>query len=175
MNNYVIRFYEKEDFMAISDFCCGVENEPLDLYFKQEAHNDQKSGMSRIYVIESNNKIIGFFALKMASLSECVGNSKKEIPLLQISDFAFDLEHQGKGYGSAVFLKILELANKLRRYVGCLGIMVFAFNENAIKFYKKMGFQEFKSAESEYKDNFNVDCKVFIYSLNKIENIISSE
>lgn len=48
---------------------------------------------------------------------------------------------------------------------------MFAFSERAISFYSKMGFEEFKSADITYKDNFNKGCKVFIYSLNKIEDI----
>ena len=105
MGDFEIRFYKNEDFEKINDFCCGVENEPLDLYFKQEAHKDQKSGKERVYVIDLNNEIIGFFALKMASLSQYVDGERKEMPFLQISDFAFDVNYQNKGYGSAVFSK----------------------------------------------------------------------
>lgn len=177
MSGYEIRFYKDEDFAKIGDFCCGVENEPLDLYFKQEAHKDQKSGKERVYVIDLNGEIIGFFALKMASVVQCVDEKRKEIPFLQISDFAFDVKYQNKGYGSATFLKILELAREFRKYVGCVGIMVFVFHEKAIDFYRKMGFEEYKDVilETEYKDDFNIGCKLFIYSLIEDELIDNEE
>ena len=69
-----------------------------------------------------------------------------------------DFKYQGKGYGKASLKKISEISNSDDQ-IDTLGISTSADNKDAIRIYKKFGFQD----TGKIEDGENV----FILKLNK--------
>ena len=65
-------------------------------------------------------------------------NQINYVPAVELSEFAIHIDYQGQGLGTALFLgHIVPKVQKLAEEFGCQVILVYAWNENAIKFYQK--------------------------------------
>lgn len=167
-----INLLSEDDFFAVDSFDCGVENEPLTEYIKDKAFKENRSGKSKTYLVKNleNNDIIGYFSLRTSGLGFVDETTKAVnfIPAVELSEFALDNNYQVKGIGSALFQGyIVPKVQELAKDFGCQIILVYAFHEKAIKFYKKNNFIELKGVTEflSIVDDFSVDCDVFIYTL----------
>ncbi|MCL2015344.1 MAG: GNAT family N-acetyltransferase [Defluviitaleaceae bacterium] len=85
--------------------------------------------------VNNQNKVLGY----------CFCNTRKtdhpmlkETKRLHIDDFCVDTAMQGKGIGKKLFARVLEFAQT--QQITQIELNVWAFNENAIKFYENLGF-----------------------------------
>lgn len=85
-------------------FCCGVER--LDNFLKLTAKKQQKSELTRVYVIveEGASKILGYHAINLGSMNvTAMGKPPKampshgELPVLFLGQVAVDKSAQGTG------------------------------------------------------------------------------
>ena len=82
-----------------------------------------------IWVIEIDNVIIGYIDFKFRT---------KVTKYIFINQIMIDDKYRGKGYGKKLIMELVGLAKKNnfeRVELNC-----WSFNENALKFYEKMGF-----------------------------------
>ena len=96
------------------------------------ASNDQ----GNIYLIaELENEIVGicFSQIKEISNNKIMKNRK----ILHIENICVDENHQKKGIGKKLYKQIVQLAKE--KNIDNIELMVWGFNENAIKFYKNLG------------------------------------
>ena len=91
-----------------------------------------------IFVAKENGQILGYaFCILQQNTNN---NILTDIKTLYIDDLCVDEDVRGKYIGTSLYEYVLDFAKQ----IGCYNITlnVWAFNENAMKFYEKCGMQE---------------------------------
>ena len=138
----------------IQSFSCG--NNDLDIFYKRYGLINDKNGYGRTFVLENNQKILGFFTLCSFSIKfDEYPNKNNEIlpkypiPCIKIARLAVNHKYQGQGYGKELlkqaFLRILGVSSS----VGIRLIVVDA-KESATSFYTKFGFMPLDNTLNTY-------------------------
>ncbi len=127
------------------DFDCGVN--ALNVYLQQQANQDQKRNLTRIYVLAENAKIMGYYSISGHSVSrDTLPNDIKvggyyEIPFLLLGRLAVAKRYQGNGYGDALIFHALKMTAEIAEKIGILGMIVDAKDDDIATFYGKFGFK----------------------------------
>ena len=101
-----------------------------------EEFKAELSNSNNIYLIaELENEIVG---ICFSQIKEILNNKiMKDRRLLHIEDICVDENYQKKGIGKKLYNQIVQLAKE--KNIDNIELMVWGFNENAIKFYKNLG------------------------------------
>ncbi len=125
-------------------FDCGVKT--LNVYLQQKLVDRQPMGLTRLYVLTVQHKIIGYYALSAHSVPtnvlpvHNVMERYHEAPFLLLERLAVDKAYQKQGYGSSLIVHAFKVTEKLAEKSGILGMIVNACDERAACFYQKFGF-----------------------------------
>lgn len=141
-------------------FSCSTKD--LETYFHQYVSQDVKKGLAKCFVLvdKKQSKIIGFYTLSAVSLP--VSDIPREkvnkgipypnIPGVLIGRLAIDDSFQRQRYGT--FL-ITDAIHKVKNTsVGAVVMVVEAKNDDAVSFYKRLGFIEFEYSEARHRRLF---------------------
>lgn len=126
------------------DFISG--DAALDLYFHRFAGQNQfRHHIGVTWVAMEDDRILAFATVSAASLTADDLPGGRAMPpyprpVLRIARLAVASTQQGRGLGSAMLRFCVELAERMRDEVGCVGLVVDA-KPNAIPFYAQFGFQ----------------------------------
>lgn len=158
---------------SVDDFCCG-KMDILDQYIQGEAfqHNREGDGNTFLLLLNDTDIIIGYYTLRASSLKI----DSELWPVIELSRFAIHQDYQRKHLGTLImytfiYYKIL-LISKL---AGVKGILVFS-DEDAIKFYKSVGFCEFGNQKTIIlEDGFRDKCQSMILKIDEEFEKISIE
>lgn len=157
----------------VGDFYCGADD-PLDTFLKSESfrYHQQKYGYTYLIFTETQDELLSFYTIKANGVlmrQDCIYNS---VPVIEIARIAVQYEYQGHGLGKEIFFKyILPKIQNVAEIIAIYGIIVFVEdgNENAIKFYKSLGFipapQEIQNAIGE---SFNEGCQLYFVRLDNV-------
>ena len=109
-------------------------------YNKDDIEKILENNMHAVFVaidnsIENINIINGYCFTQFKKPSHPV---LKDITTLHIGDFCVDENLRGTGIGKMLFGAVLDFAKEQNVYN--IDLNVWAFNENAVKFYEKLGF-----------------------------------
>ena len=152
----IIRKAKISDFQGIHNLIMQVHklhvNERNDIYKDVDPMNFEEfrtelSNSNNIYLIaELENEIVGicFSQIKEISNNKIMKNRK----ILHIENICVDENHQKKGIGKKLYKQIVQLAKE--KNIDNIELMVWGFNENAIKFYKNLGMS-IKNLKFEHK------------------------
>jgi GNAT superfamily N-acetyltransferase len=126
-------------------FDCGIE--PLNVYLKQYALQNQKKGIVRNYVTCRGLRVVGFYSLAYGSVvqaeappSIAKGIGKYPIPVMVLARLAVDLDEKGQGLGKALLKNAVLRTLQAADIAGLKAIFVVAKNDEVTQFYKKFGF-----------------------------------
>jgi GNAT superfamily N-acetyltransferase len=128
-----------------SHFDCGTE--PLNVYLKQFALQNQKKGMIRNYVTCRGLQIVGYYSLAYGSaaqtnvpsaLTKGIGNYP--IPLMILARLAVDIHSKGQGLGKALLKNAVLRSLQGAEIAGLKSLFVQAKDNDAVQFYAKHGF-----------------------------------
>lgn len=141
---------------AASLFRCGKH--PLDDYFARHAVANDRSGVSKAFVLPGRveagePEVLGYYTLSMALLGSAEASSvlksrlpRYPMPVALIGRLAVHEQTRGRGLGELLvgdaFDRVLALADQ----IGCLGIVVDAKDEDAERFYLKYAFTTVETA-----------------------------
>lgn len=126
-------------------FTCGKE--ALDEWLVRRAAASQVSGAARTYVVEADNRVVGYFSLATASVAhaDLAGRAKRNmpnpVPAVLLTRFATDISYQGQGLGQAMLRSALEQVKRAADAVGVACLLVHAKDEDAKSFYLRHGFE----------------------------------
>jgi GNAT superfamily N-acetyltransferase len=141
-------------------FDCGVT--VLNRYLRQVANQDQKRGLTRVYVLAEEQQIIGYYSICAHSvptdqLSEAgkLGHYQ-EAPFLLLGRLAVDQRYQGQGYGDALIFHAFSIIKDAAEKIGTLGIIVDAKDEKAVCFYERFGFRRLTASPNRLVLPFSV-------------------
>lgn len=127
-------------------------DEALDLFFHRYAgQNRFRHHIGVTYVAVAGTQILGFVTVSPATLdAEALPDGRRmppyPIPVLRVARLAVASTAQGHGIGRALLRFSIELAERQRDEVGCVGVLVDA-KPNAVSFYEPYGFVKLESVE----------------------------
>jgi ribosomal protein S18 acetylase RimI-like enzyme len=133
-------------------FDCGVNT--LNLYLQQFANQDQKRGLTRVYVLAEQQQIIGYYSICAHSVptDQLPDNTKMgsyaDAPFLLLGRLAVDLRFQKQGYGDALIFHAFKITTEAAEKIGTLGMVVDAKDEQAARFYEKFGFRPLSTSNN---------------------------
>ena len=135
---------KSHDFEA---FDCG--SEPLNAFLVRHALANQANGSARTFVGLHDNRVVGYYSLAVGSVlydeapeRMAKGLAKHPIPVLLIARFAIDRNYQGQGLGKGLFKDALKRCVGVSREAGVRALMTHAKDEDARRFYLRMGMFE---------------------------------
>src|SRR5438552_1638125 len=128
-----------------SQFDCGIE--PLNVYLKQYALQNQKKGIVRNYVTCRGTRIVGYYSLAYGSAAQAdappsltKGIGKYPIPVMILARLAIDLREKGRALGQALLKDAVLRTLQAADIAGLKAIFVQAKSSEARQFYEKHGF-----------------------------------
>jgi len=133
-----------------SDFRSG--DEELDLFFHRYAGQNQfRHHIGVTYVAVEEERILGFVTVSPAMLdADDLPSGRKRppypLPVLRIARLAVGADSRGRGLGRSLLRFCIEIAERMRNDLGCVGLLVDA-KVSAIPFYERLGFVAVDSLE----------------------------
>jgi GNAT superfamily N-acetyltransferase len=127
-------------------------DEALDLFFHRYAGQNQfRFHIGVTYVAVEGQRILGFATVSPATLdAENLPSGRPmppyPVPVLRLARLAVDERASGQGLGKALVRFCIELAERLRDEVGCVGLVVDA-KPAAVDFYQLLGFDVIELTE----------------------------
>lgn len=97
-----------------------------------------KDNQKIVIVAESESKICGVAVCKIKTINEHI--NVKDTKIFSVDELCVDKDYRKKGIGS----NLIEEAKKLAEENNCnrLELNCWKFNQDAMKFYKNIGFEE---------------------------------
>jgi predicted N-acetyltransferase YhbS len=128
-----------------AQFDCGVE--PLNIYLKQYALQNQKKGIVRNYVTCRDHRVAAYYSLAYGSVAQTEapakmikGTGKYPVPVVLLARLAVDLGDKGRGLGKALLKNAVLRTLQAAEIAGLKAIVVHAKDDQAKAFYEKHGF-----------------------------------
>ena len=130
---------------AVEAFDCG--REPLNLFLRKHALQNQRSGGSQAYVGLADDTVIGYYALAVGSVEQDQapervrkGMAKHSIPIMLLARLAVDLHWQKQGIGAALLKDAILRTLQAADIAGIRALVVHAKDEDARTFYEHFDF-----------------------------------
>jgi GNAT superfamily N-acetyltransferase len=131
---------------CLGNFDCGVP--VLNEWLKRRALPNEVSGASRTFVVCTDRRVIGFYALATGSVRriEAPGrirrNMPEPIPVMVLGRLAVDLRQQGKGVGAGLLKDAILRTITVAKQAGIRALVAHALSEEVRDFYLRHGFLE---------------------------------
>lgn len=128
----------------VSGFDCGVES--LNSYLRHRALKNDKNDISRCYVVDGSNGIIGYYSLSAASIyhvsltGRLRRNSPDPAPAILLTRLAVDSSCQGMGLGWSLLQDATRRALAAADIIGARIFAVEALDDKAKQFYLRYDF-----------------------------------
>lgn len=128
----------------ISQFFCGKP--ALDTWLRTRALRNQETGDSRTFVASESGRVVGFYALTIASAPRVglPGNLRRNAPdpvsLMLLGQLAVATNHRGRGLGRRLLQDALLRVANLSRHAGFRALAAHPLDADAETFYRKFGF-----------------------------------
>ncbi|MGD0912445.1 MAG: GNAT family N-acetyltransferase [Terracidiphilus sp.] len=131
----------------LSQFSCG-KHPSLDDWLKRFAWVNQQNEVSRTYVVERGNRVVGYNSIAAGSVDRedaparvAKGLARHPVPIVLLTRLAVDRSEQGAGLGKALLKDALIRIARAADIVGARAVLVHAIDEDAAAFYRHFGFE----------------------------------
>lgn len=137
-------------------FSCGKPQ--LDVFLTKYAMQYEKRNLVRTYVAvrPGEKSVLGYFSLSAAAvrvqnLSEPAAKKLPEhpVPATLLARLAVDQSMHGQGLGRRLIGEALVLCIRTSQLIGLHVVTVDAIDEEAVRFYEKMGFVQYRDQMSK--------------------------
>lgn len=131
---------------SITQFDCGKP--PLNRWLLRYALQNQQSRASRTYVVQSDNRVVGYYSLATASIQRQAAHRSMRhgepdpIPAILLAQLAVDQEYKSHGIGSGLLRDAFFRAQQVSEIIGARVLLLDAFDEEAKQFYLGKGFRQ---------------------------------
>lgn len=148
------------------EFSCGKG--VLDNWLKFQALKNQTNRGSRTFVITSDDRVVGYYALASGAVersnvtSNIARNMPNPIPVIILARLAVDSNFKGLSLGKALLKDALLRSLNVANEIGVKAVLVHAFDSQAVAFYEKFGFQQLPEQEN-----------TLMLSISNIEKLLS--
>ncbi len=110
----------------------GIKYEEIEKKFKKRVSKKQNTGKTKTWVIEINNKIVGFASVRDENILGAIYVLPK---------------YQRKGAGEALMKRVLKYYENSKE----IFVKTAVYNKKAINFYKKFGFEIIPNSEETHE------------------------
>lgn len=126
-----------------SGFCCGKDS--LENYIQKQASQDLKRRVSTVFVLinEPEVDILAYYTLCSYTIET---KDLDEAWAKRLPRLAVDNGQKGNGFGKLLLIDALKRSLDTSVQVASLAVIAQALDENALRFYLKYGFQQFRQA-----------------------------
>jgi GNAT superfamily N-acetyltransferase len=131
----------------LSQFNCGG-HPSLDDWLKRFAWVNQQNEVSRTYVVQRGNRVVGYYSVAAGSIDRedaparvAKGLARHPVPMVLLTRLAVDNTEQGTGLGKALLKDALMRIAGAADIVGARAVLVHAIDEEAASFYRHFGFE----------------------------------
>jgi GNAT superfamily N-acetyltransferase len=134
------------DHHSLEGFDCGVES--LDRWLRQSAWTAAAAGSAATYALCRGERVIGYYALAMASVSHARAPSRLRrgmpdpVPVVLVARLALDRTEHGTGLGGHLLIDALRRCVRGGREFGAGAVVVDAVDERAVAFYRHLDFHQ---------------------------------
>lgn len=135
-----------------ADFCCGKDS--LDNYIRKQASQDLKKRVATVFVLidDPEFSVLAYYTLStytidISVLDEAFAKRLPRYPLLPailLGRLAVDNRQKGKRFGELMLVDALKRSLEVSSQVASLAVIAEALDREALNFYIKYGFQQFK-------------------------------
>lgn len=147
MSRSSARIGAPEKLVADHDLAGFDSGEPaLDDWLRRWALTNEGSGSSRTYVVCSEKRVVGYYALAVGAVAHtgAPGRVKRNmpdpIPVMVLGRLAVDKDFQGRGIGSGLLRDAVLRTVQAAEIAGIHAILVHALSDTAKRFYQRHGF-----------------------------------
>jgi len=129
-------------------FNCGIES--LDGYLKQQAGQDIKRRVSRVFVArgpQDKTRVLGYYtlstlAIELSALPDEIANKlpRHPVPSALIGRLAVDVSAQGKGIGKVLLSNAIKRTLAVSHEIAIYAVVVDTIDEEVESFYLRYGF-----------------------------------
>lgn len=121
-------------------FDCGLLE--VNNYLKNKSIQQEKERITKIFVVQKQNVIIGYSAIFCSHLFLKLSGKNIEfrVPGICIGQLGVHHEFQNKGVGKILVQHAISLVEKINNYSGCRIVFVDAY-DTAIEYYQNLNFQ----------------------------------
>lgn len=139
----------------VSQFDCGTPE--LNNFLLKYALSGYHQGFNTTYVAIEKGKIIasGYFTLTYAEIRfESLPQENKKgvprypLPAIRLARLAVDKASQGSGLGKLLMKTVFEIFIEQSKKIRAFALIVDAKDTNAVTFYQKYGFIQYKDQPS---------------------------
>ena len=137
----LISDFENIKCIRINTHKMHYDNEPK--FFKEEDNFftfeffKEKIEKGQIFTLTINQELVGYIIINEVIFEN--NPMMKDQRILLVEEITVKDKHQNKGYGKELMKRIEEYARE-NKYTS-IELNVWGFNDNAIKFYKKLGMK----------------------------------
>ncbi len=125
-------------FHSTLDYDCG--DDEINSYFERSFEEVELKN-SQVYVITSDDQIIGFYAISMSSVWADIDGKTFRHPISLIGQLGVNKPFQRQGYGSYILDVAIKKGKKVSKEIGCKGLIVETYKDDLVdSFFKKKGF-----------------------------------
>ncbi|MDA8067554.1 MAG: GNAT family N-acetyltransferase [Actinomycetota bacterium] len=134
------------DHHAVESFSCG--DEPLDPWLHRSARTATAAGTAATYVLCRGERVIGYYALAMGSVSRAGAPSRLRrgmpgpVPVVLVARLALDQTEQGHALGGHLLLDALRRCVRGGRECRARAVIVDAIDDRAVAFYRHFDFHQ---------------------------------
>jgi GNAT superfamily N-acetyltransferase len=135
-----------------SDFSCGKDS--LDNYIRKQASQDLKRRVATVFVLldDPELNVLAYYSLSaytvdVTVLDQAFAKHLPRYPLLPatlLGRLAVDSRQKGQRFGELLLVDALRRSLDVAAQVASLAVIAEALDEEALNFYIKYGFQQFK-------------------------------
>jgi GNAT superfamily N-acetyltransferase len=135
-----------------SDFSCGKDS--LDNYIRKQASQDLKRRVATVFVLldDPELNVLAYYTLSaytvdVTVLDQAFAKHLPRYPLLPatlLGRLAVDSRQKGQRFGELLLVDALRRSLDVAAQVASLAVIAEALDEEALNFYIKYGFQQFK-------------------------------
>jgi len=129
----------------LSVFDCGKP--ALNEWLRNYALNNQAKGFTRVMVVAEENRVVGFYGLAPTAVPPPVlsrrvrtGRPPDPVPCILFGQLAVDMNHAGKGIGSALLRHALQRCVAAADVIGGRAVIVRAIDRDAEVYWQSCGF-----------------------------------
>lgn len=132
------------DHHHLEDFDCGAPS--LDRWLHQSARTAAAAGTAATYVLCRGDRVIGYYALAMGSVSHAGAPSRLRrgmpdpVPVVLVARLALDRAEQGNALGGYLLVDALRGCVRGGREFGARAVIVDAIDDQAAEFYRHFDF-----------------------------------
>lgn len=147
----------------VAGFSCGKPE--LDDWLERRAHKNHAAGDTKVFVVSNEkDEVVAYVAISAASVargnatSRLRRNAPDPVPMGLIARLAVRKDMEGQRIGSSLLREAILRIVHASEHIGIRGILVHAMDDDAVSFYRHMGFRRSP-----------IDAMTLMISLNEIE------